>query len=39
MPRVRFELTIPVFQRAKRVHALDSAAIVPDIQLLTFFKE
>jgi hypothetical protein len=26
MPRVGFELTIPVFERAKTVHALDHAA-------------
>jgi hypothetical protein len=28
MPQVRFEPTIPVFERAKTVHALDSAATV-----------
>jgi hypothetical protein len=28
MPRVGFELTIPVFERAKTVHALESAATV-----------
>jgi hypothetical protein len=28
MPRVGFELTIPVLQRAKMVHALDRAATV-----------
>jgi hypothetical protein len=28
MPRVGFELTIPVFQRMKTVHALDRAATV-----------
>jgi hypothetical protein len=28
MPRVGFELTIPVFQREKTVHALDRAATV-----------
>jgi hypothetical protein len=28
MPRVGFELTIPVLERAKRVHALDRAAVV-----------
>jgi hypothetical protein len=28
MPRVRFEPTIPVFERAKTVHALDPAATV-----------
>jgi hypothetical protein len=28
MPEVGFELTIPVFERAKTVHALDCAATV-----------
>jgi hypothetical protein len=28
MPRVEFEPTIPVFKRAKTVHALDLAATV-----------
>jgi hypothetical protein len=28
MPQVRFELTIPVFEQAKTVHALVSAASV-----------
>jgi hypothetical protein len=28
MPRVGFEFTIPVFERAKTVHALDRAATV-----------
>jgi hypothetical protein len=28
MPRVEFESTIPVFERAKTVHALDRAANV-----------
>jgi hypothetical protein len=28
MPRVVFELTIPVFDRAKTFHALDCAAVV-----------
>jgi hypothetical protein len=28
MPRVGFELTIPVFEREKTVHALDRAATV-----------
>jgi hypothetical protein len=28
MPRVGFEPTIPVFERAKTVHALDRAATV-----------
>jgi hypothetical protein len=30
MPRVGFEPTIPVFERAKRVHVLDGAATVID---------
>jgi hypothetical protein len=30
MPQVRFEPTIPVFERAKSVYALDSAASVID---------
>jgi hypothetical protein len=32
MPRVRFEPTIPVFERAKTVHALDRAAIVISLE-------
>jgi hypothetical protein len=28
MPRVRFEPTIPAYEQARRVHALDRAAIV-----------
>jgi hypothetical protein len=28
MPRVRFERTIPAFERSKTVHALDRAATV-----------
>jgi hypothetical protein len=28
MPQVGFELTIPVFERAKTIHALDRAATV-----------
>jgi hypothetical protein len=28
MPRVEFELTIPVFERTKTVHAFDRAATV-----------
>jgi hypothetical protein len=28
MPRVRFEPTIPVFERAKTLHAVDRAATV-----------
>jgi hypothetical protein len=28
MPRVRFEPTIPVFEQAKAIHALDGAATV-----------
>jgi hypothetical protein len=31
MPRVRFESTIPVFERVKTVHALDRAATVTGI--------
>jgi hypothetical protein len=33
MPRVRFEPTIPAFNRAKRVHALDLAAAVAGLQM------
>jgi hypothetical protein len=31
MPRAGFEPTIPVFERAKMVHALDRAATVIDL--------
>jgi hypothetical protein len=34
MPRVGFELTIPVFERAKTVDALDRATTVIGITLL-----
>jgi hypothetical protein len=34
MPRVGFEATIPAFQRAKTVHALDRAATVIEAFLL-----
>jgi hypothetical protein len=34
MPRVGFEPTIPVFKRAKTVHALDRAATVIGLHLL-----
>jgi hypothetical protein len=34
MPRVGFEPTIPVFERAKTVHALDRATTVLCIRLL-----
>jgi hypothetical protein len=34
MPRVGFETTIPVFERAKTVHALDSVAAVIGIKIL-----
>jgi hypothetical protein len=34
MPRVGFEPTIPVFERAKTVHILDRAVNVIDYQLL-----
>jgi hypothetical protein len=38
MPRVGFQLTIPEFQRAKTVHALDRAAIaIGDLFFLLFF--
>jgi hypothetical protein len=33
MPRVGFEPTIPVFERAKSVHALDRVATVIDTRL------
>jgi hypothetical protein len=36
MPRVRFEPTVPVFERTKTVHALDRAATVIVISLLTY---
>jgi hypothetical protein len=41
MPRVEFESTIPVFERAKTVHALDRAATVigPDILRAMKWKE
>jgi hypothetical protein len=35
MPQVRFEPTIPVFELAKAVHALDRAATVIDIKVYT----
>jgi hypothetical protein len=35
MPRVGLEPTIPVFERAKTVHALDRAAIVIGIKFNT----
>jgi hypothetical protein len=38
MLRVRFEPTIPVFQRVKTVHALDSAATVTDNSISTSQK-
>jgi hypothetical protein len=38
MPQVEFELTIPVFERAKTVHALDrAAAVVGYVVTLLFF--
>jgi hypothetical protein len=37
MPWVGFELTIPGFERAKRVHALDRAVTVVGCQPLFFF--
>jgi hypothetical protein len=33
MPRVGFEPTIPVFERAKAIHALDRAAAVAGLSL------
>jgi hypothetical protein len=35
MPWVEFEPTIPVFERAKKVHALDGAATVIGIPVYT----
>jgi hypothetical protein len=35
MPRVEFEPTTPVLERAKTVHALDRAATVSGFTLLT----
>jgi hypothetical protein len=35
MPRLGFEPTIPVFERAETVHALDRAATVTGIQMST----
>jgi hypothetical protein len=34
MPKLGFELTTPVFERWKTVHALDRATTVIDIQIL-----
>jgi hypothetical protein len=38
MPRVGFELTVPTFERAKTVHALDRATTVIGDGLLTEFS-
>jgi hypothetical protein len=38
MPKVRFEPTIPVFERAKTVHAIDRAATVIGCTGNTFSK-
>jgi hypothetical protein len=38
MPRVGFELTIPGFERAKTVHALDHATIVIGSNNTCIFK-
>jgi hypothetical protein len=38
MPRVGFELTIPIFERAKTVHALERAATVVGRALSNFNK-
>jgi hypothetical protein len=35
MPRAGFELTIPVFERAKTVHTLDLTASVIGFQVFT----
>jgi hypothetical protein len=39
MPRVGFEPTIPVFQRTKTLHALDSAATVIDTKECMYVNE
>jgi hypothetical protein len=38
MPRVEFEPTTPVFQRAKTVHALDHPDTVIGLTLINFAK-
>jgi hypothetical protein len=38
MPEVGFEPTIPVFERAKTVDALDRAATVTDTKIPTGFE-
>jgi hypothetical protein len=39
MPQVGFEPTMPVFERAKTVHALDRAATLIGLYLSLFYKE
>jgi hypothetical protein len=38
MPRMGFEPTIPVFERAKTVHVLDRAATVIDKEATSYIK-
>jgi hypothetical protein len=38
MPQVRFEIKIPVFERAKTVHALDRAATLIGLKLAYVIK-
>jgi hypothetical protein len=38
MPQVGLELVIPVFERAKTVHALDRVATVIGIKKITIWK-
>jgi uncharacterized membrane protein len=38
MPRVGFEPTTPAFERAKIVHALDRAATVIGVDLVTYLQ-
>jgi hypothetical protein len=39
MPRVEFELTIPVFERAKTVHALESATTEIGSHVITLINK
>jgi hypothetical protein len=39
MPRVGFKSTTPVFERAKRFHALDGAATVSGLYIYLFDKK
>jgi hypothetical protein len=38
MPRVEFELTIPVFERVKAVHALDREAALNGRIIQVYYK-